>query len=468
MGAPHVEHPELTITLVAEMMRTGKLSCEEYVEALIERAEHHADLNAFTHFEPESIRAAARHADQTLRAGSVLGPLHGIPLAIKDCIDVAGLATTGGTPALRDHVANRTAPLVQKLKDAGAIVFGKTNMYELAFGITSNNAFTGPVKNPHDLTRSAGGSSSGSAAAVAAGYVPGAIGTDTAGSVRIPASHCGIFGFRPSSKRYDSSGVMPLFPTRDVPGLMARSVKDLQLMDAVLSCDGSQPNVDLPSLRLGLPGPYFLDELETGVTAAFEDMLAQLKSCGVTIVDAALHDLARSLDKLSDPIRAWELPRSLAEYLETSGAGIGFDALIAGIAGPYVREEFADALREANAEDLAKRYRHVVSVALPGFRKKYLDHFKEFQLDAIIFPTTPILATALGEEGDVLVDNQAVSVWRTMRNTVPASFFGTPGLTFPSTNSVQGLPVGVEIDGLPGKDRKVLAMAAAMEARLLR
>jgi mandelamide amidase len=394
--------------------------------------------------------------------------LHGIPLAIKDCIDVAGLATTGGTPALRDHVANRTAPLVQKLKDAGAIVFGKTNMYELAFGITSNNAFTGPVKNPHDLTRSAGGSSSGSAAAVAAGYVPGAIGTDTAGSVRIPASHCGIFGFRPSSKRYDSSGVMPLFPTRDVPGLMARSVKDLQLMDAVLSCDGSQPNVDLPSLRLGLPGPYFLDELETGVTAAFEDMLAQLKSCGVTIVDAALHDLARSLDKLSDPIRAWELPRSLAEYLETSGAGIGFDALIAGIAGPYVREEFADALREANAEDLAKRYRHVVSVALPGFRKKYLDHFKEFQLDAIIFPTTPILATALGEEGDVLVDNQAVSVWRTMRNTVPASFFGTPGLTFPSTNSVQGLPVGVEIDGLPGKDRKVLAMAAAMEARLLR
>lgn len=463
-----MELPQLTIKLATEMMRTGKLSCEEYVGELIERAERDADLNAFTHFEPESVRAAARQADLNLVAGRTLGPLHGIPLAIKDCIDVAGLATTGGTPALRDHVVNRTAPLVQKLKDAGAIVFGKTNMYELAFGITSSNEFTGPVKNPHDRRRSAGGSSSGSAAAVAAGFVPGAIGTDTAGSVRIPASHCGIFGFRPSSGRYDSTGIMPLFPTRDVPGLMARTVMDLQLMDAVLSGDGSTPSIDLPSLRLGLPGPYFLDELETGVAAEFGHMLAQLRSYGVTIVQADLHDLARSLDELSGPIRAWELPRSLAEYLETSGAGIGFDALIAGIAGPYVREEFAQALREANAEDLAERYRHVVSVALPGFRKKYLDHFKEFKLDAIIFPTTPILATALGDEGDVVVDDQAVPVWRTMRNTVPASFYGAPGVTFPAANRVQGVPVGVEIDGLPGKDKKVLAIAAAMEARHLR
>lgn len=461
-----MELPQLPISRAAEMMRHGQITCADYVDALIEQAQRHADLNVFTQFDPECVRAAARKADQHKGAGNALWPLHGIPLAIKDCIDVAGMATTAGTPALRSHVVNRTAPLVRTLRDAGAFVFGKTNMYELAFGITSNNDFTGPVKNPHDRTRSAGGSSSGSAAAVAAGIVPGSIGTDTAGSVRIPASCCGIYGFRPSSGRYDGTGVMPLFPTRDVPGVMARSAGDLQLLDAVLSGDGSAPPVDLSGLRFGLPGRYFLAGLETGVAEAFEDMLARLTSFGVTFVDAELQDLPRTLHELSGPIRAWELPRSLAAYLKASGAGIGFDALIAGIAGPYVREEFQDALRDAKADDLAERYRHVVSVALPEFRKDYRDHLRQFGLDAIMFPTTPIAATVLGEEGEVPVDDQAVSVWKTMRNTVPASFYGCPGLTFPSAHRVRGVPVGVEIDGLPGEDRKLLAIAAAIEARL--
>lgn len=146
----------LTVVEAVEMFRGRRMSCRDYVEALIERSERFVDLNAFTQFAPDNIRSAARKADEHQANGGPLGPLHGIPVAIKDCIDIAGMATTAATPSLKDHVVNRTASVVTKLEKAGALVFGKTNMYELAFGITSNNDHTGPVRNPHDPSRSAG------------------------------------------------------------------------------------------------------------------------------------------------------------------------------------------------------------------------------------------------------------------------------------------------------------------------
>lgn len=457
---------ELTLVRAAAMMRAGELSCEDYVAALIDQALSRADLNAFSQFDPDRVRAAARKADRQRETGGAVGALHGIPLAIKDCIDIAGMATTGGTPALQTHIVERTAPLVQKLTDAGALVFGKANLFELAFGITSNNDCAGPVRNPFDPTRSAGGSSSGSAVAVAAGMVPASLGTDTAGSVRIPASYCGIFGFRPSHGRYDSSGVMPLFPTRDVPGTMARSAGDLQLLDAVLSGEEAAPAIDPGQLRLGLPGPHFLGSLESGVATVFEEMVARLRSIGVTVVDAELPDVTQSIAEMDGPIRTWELPRSLAAYLEASGAGIDFDTLMAGVAGPYVRRKFEGALRERGARDLAERYLHVLSVQLPKFRRDYRDHLRRHALDGIVFPTTPIAATVLGEDENVRVDDRTVHVGRVMRNTTPATFYGAPGLTIPTANRVWGVPVGMEIDGLPGGDRKLLAIAAALEASM--
>ena len=457
---------QISLVAAAEMIRSGRMSCLEYVETLILRAEEHADLNAFTRFDAEEVRRAAREADGLQRAGGDLGALHGIPVAIKDCIDIAGMATTAATPALKDHVVGRTASVVRSLQSAGAIVFGKTNMYELAFGITGNNDHTGPALNPHDRSRSAGGSSSGSAVAVAAGIVPASVGTDTAGSVRIPASCCGVFGFRPSTGRYGSDGVMPVFPTRDVPGLFARSAEDLLLLDAVLADEEEVPDIPLEDVRLGLPGGYFLSDLESGVAAAFEETLAQLVSGGVEIVDAAMPDVPHWLKEMAGPIRAWELPRSLEAYLKASGAPVDFRSLISGVAGSYVREEFEEAMLGADDEDLGERYRHVISVALPEYRKRYVEHLRHNGLDAIVFPTTPIAATPLGQEKDVIIDGQQVSVWKTLRNTEPATFFGAPGVTMPMSRKVHGVPVGFELDGLPGEDRRLLAVAARISEGL--
>ena len=283
---------------------------------------------------------------------------------------------------------------------------------------------------------------------------------------RIPASCCGVFGFRPSTGRYGSDGVMPVFPTRDVPGLFARSAEDLLLLDAVLADEEEVPDIPLEDVRLGLPGGYFLSDLESGVAAAFEETLAQLVSCGVEIVDAAMPDLPHWLKEMAGPIRAWELPRSLEAYLKASGAPVDFRSLISGVAGSYVREEFEDAMLGADDEDLGERYRHVISAALPEYRKRYVEHLRHNGLDAIVFPTTPIAATPLGQEKDVIIDGQRVSVWKTLRNTEPATFFGAPGVTMPMSRKVHRVPVGFELDGLPGEDRRLLAVAARISEGL--
>src|SRR5256885_1675163 len=200
----------LTIGEAAAAMQRAELTATAYADALLARAAACGALNAFIHHDPAQVRAAARAADVLRASGARLGPLHGIPLALKDNLDTAGIATTGGTPALRGHVPARNAPVVQRLVDAGAIVFGKTNLHELAYGITNNNAAFGAACNPYDRTRIPGASSGGTGAAVGARVVPGGIGSDTGGSVRIPAALCGIVGFRPSPGRWLQAGIVPI------------------------------------------------------------------------------------------------------------------------------------------------------------------------------------------------------------------------------------------------------------------
>ena len=190
-------------------------------------------LNAFIHLDPEQVRAAARAADA--KGSAAGGPLHGVPLALKDNLDTADMPTTGGTPGLKGHRPKRNADVVQKLFDAGAIAFGKANLHELAYGITNNNAGFGAARNPYDPTRIPGGSSGGVGTAVGARIVPGGIGSDTGGSVRVPAALCGIVGFRPTTGRWSQAGVVPISHTRDTPGPMTRSVADCALLDSVVT-----------------------------------------------------------------------------------------------------------------------------------------------------------------------------------------------------------------------------------------
>src|SRR6266404_427027 len=220
---------ELGARRAADAVRNGEQTAEALAEALLARCAA-SPLNAFISLAADRLRAAARAADQRRRRGERLGPLHGVPLALKDNIDTADFPTTGGTPALAAHRPKRNAPIVQHLLDAGAIVLGKTNLQELAFGPTNNNAAFGPARNPYDPTRIPGGSSGGSAAAVAARLAPAALGTDTGGSIRQPAAMCGISGIKPTYGVVSRYGMIAYASSLDQCGPMAKSAADLAML----------------------------------------------------------------------------------------------------------------------------------------------------------------------------------------------------------------------------------------------
>src|ERR1700722_18664315 len=225
---------ELGVADAAAAIRTGATTAEALADALLARVAAHKSLNAFITVEPDKVRAAARTADQQRASGAALGPVHGVPLALKDNLDTVDYPTTGGTPGLTGNRPKRNAVIAQALFDAGAIALGKCNLHELAYGITNNNAAFGPARNPYAPDRIPGGSSGGTGVAVAARLAPGGVGTDTGGSVRVPAALCGIVGFRPSTGRWSQVGVVPISHTRDTPGPMARNVADCALMDGVV------------------------------------------------------------------------------------------------------------------------------------------------------------------------------------------------------------------------------------------
>src|SRR5262245_21504711 len=232
------ELSRLTVAEAAHLIREGRVSSVELTQALLKRiGAANSDLKAFITVDTEGALKAARRADQARQRCDAreLGPLHGVPLVIKDNIHVAGLPNTAGTPGLRNFVPEDNAPVTQALLDAGAIVLGKTNMHELALRITSNNAAFGGVRTPYDKSKFAGGSSGGTGSAVAARLAPGGLGTDTGGSVRIPSALNGIAGLRPTVQRYPQVGVTPISSTRDTAGPMARTVSDLILPDSVIT-----------------------------------------------------------------------------------------------------------------------------------------------------------------------------------------------------------------------------------------
>jgi mandelamide amidase len=459
-----MEASKLTITEAAAAMRRGEMSAASYAEGLLAQAAKAAKLNAFIHLDAEQVRAAARAADTRRAAsGGALGPLHGVPLALKDNLDTLEMPTTGGTPGLKGHRPKRNAPVVQKLFDAGAIAFGKANLHELAYGISNNNAGFGAARNPYDPGRIPGGSSGGVGAAVGARIVPGGIGTDTGGSVRVPAALCGIVGFRPTTGRWSQAGVVPVSHTRDTPGPMTRSVADCVLLDGVVT--GSTPAAALPDLkglRLGVPRAHFWSPLDTETGRLMEEVLMRLKDAGAVLVEADIPDVGRLDGEAGFPIALYETVTDLDAYLSGHGLTMRYAELVAQCASPDVKGMLQSLHGEGAIPEAA--YRHALDVLRPQLQAAYRAYFKRHNVAALVFPSTPLPAAPIGQDETVSLNGEQVPTFVTfIRNTGPGSVAGIPGISLPAALTAAGLPLGIEFDGSEHGDGRLLAIAAAVE-----
>ena len=457
---PDATFSEMTIAEAVAALREKKFSCREYAEGLIEQCEASAGLNAFASHDWNELLREADHVDQSGAAGEKLS---GIPLVLKDNINTARLKTGAATPALKDFTAPGNAPVADALFGEGALLGAKGNMHELAFGITNNNSFTGPTRNPYNPSLIPGGSSGGVAAAVAARMMPGGIGTDTGGSVRLPAALCGIAGFRPSVGRYPGSGIVPISTTRDTAGPMARCVADIRLLDAVMAnVRPSRAAKEIKEIRLGVPRAGFYSNLETAVADAAERLLGLLSGAGAELVEADIPDLQELNAAVGFPIALFEFVPELSRYLDENGAGVTVEDVFEGVSSPDVKAVFGSQLGEEAMPEEA--YLEALNVNRPALQRAYSRCFQEHDLDGLIFPTAPLTARPVGEDETVELNGERVPTFATyIQNTDPGSNAGIPGISLPVGLSGAGLPIGMEIDGPFGSDERLLAIAAAVE-----
>ena len=432
------------------------------------------ELNAFTYLDPRfeaSIEQPVATAAADASSGTDGPPAAGFRIVVKDNIEVAGMPCTLATPALRKYVATSDAPAVSRLRHAGAEIVGKTNMHELAYGITSNNPTFGPVRNVHDLSCFAGGSSGGTAAAIAAGLVHSGLGTDTGGSSRIPAALCGIVGFRPTTGRYPMGGVALLSPTRDVIGPMGRTVRDVAALDAVLAGmpSANLAAIDLHDLRIGVPQEHFQENLHPDVSRALQHVVAALRDAGATLITADIKHIATANAAVSFPVVLYETKRALQTYLFHTRTNVTLARLYDEIASADVREIMGQVMSDSVPEDV---YRKALTISRPQLQRLYRDYFAALDIEAVLLATTPLPAQPIeGSDRFVTLNDAAVPTFATfIRNTDPASNAGIPGISLPAGLSPREdkestlLPVAIELDGPGGSDRRLLAIAAAVEA----
>ena len=452
----------LDATETISAIRDGTLSPVEYAEALVDRAAVHADLNALMDFDGGNLVRAAATAAGT-HPGAALA---GLPVVVKDNINTTAFPTTGCTKALLGHIPATDAGVVRRINQAGGFVGAKSGMHELAFGITSNNAVTGAVRNPADPDLIPGGSSGGTAAAIAAGIFPAGLGTDTGGSCRIPAALCGVVGFRPTTGRYDGDGIIPISHTRDTAGPLARSVRDIALFDGVLSGGDTEiAELALGNVTLGVPRQVFYENLDPVVADAVEAQLSALSAQGATLVEVGFEPIWLHNEAFSFPVVLYEIVRDLPAYLAEHAPQVSFETLLSGIGSPDVAGIIASQLGDEAIPEAV--YRAAINEHRPEMRRIYGQVFEEHGLDAIVFPTTPLPARPIGEDETVTLNGEQVPTFRTFaRNSGLGSNLGAPGISLPCPVS-SGLPVGIEFDALPGMDRSLLALAKAVESAMV-
>ena len=469
-GAAQTGDRLLSLTAVEAIaaIRQGDITAESYAAALLFRADRLRGLNAYITLNREGLMEGARAIDVDRRNGGRLGPLAGLPLLVKDNIDSAALPTTAGSKGLGENRPKQDAPVLRTLLSRGALLMAKMNMHELAFGITSSNAAYGPVRNPYDRRLIPGGSSGGTAAGIAARMAPAGLGTDTGGSVRIPAALCGIVGLRPSvgngAKRYSAAGVVPISHTRDTIGPMGRTVGDVALLDSIVANLSVPKPVALEGLRLGVPRGYFWEDLDPGLGQVAEAALSRLKAAGVVLVEINLESIRDLNAKLDVSVALYEFGFDLRAYLAAEGGSITFDDIV----GRVTSKDVASVLALAKTAQKAD-YDTAISVFRPQLQKLYADCFAQHAIAAIVCPTTALPARPINENGDtendtVELNGRQVPTFQTYaRNTAPVTNAGLPGLSLPIGMTSAGLPVGLELDGPVNSDGTLLGVGMSVE-----
>jgi len=446
-------------------MAQGALTSERYAQALLARCQSAHALNAFITLEPARVLEDARARDRERLAGAKPGPLFGLPIPVKDSVNTRDYPTTGGTPALRHFRPAEDAPVVAALRAAGALVLGKTNLHELSYGWTSNNLAFGAVRNPYDLSRIPGGSSGGTAAAIAAHLAPLGVAEDTEGSIRVPAAFCGITGFRPTTGRYSTKGCVPISPLFDQVGPHARSVSDLALFDSVVANDWqSLAAMPLKGVRLGVVRDYWFTDLDPEVERLTQLALARLKDAGAEIVESQMPGLASLIDLTTDPVQNHDVRVALSRYLKEYGAGIDFENLIAQ-ASSDIQGIFRSDVLPGGANFVTEpAYAAARDQYLPALRRLYREYFARTRVAAMLFPTTLVPAPRIGEETTVEVRGRPLPFETAVaRNIAPGSTAGLPGLVLPVGLTHGGLPVAMEFDAPAGADRALLALGLSAE-----
>jgi aspartyl-tRNA(Asn)/glutamyl-tRNA(Gln) amidotransferase subunit A len=456
----------LTVTRAAELIRRRDISAVELTEACLRRIDaYNSTLNAFVTVAREHALQTARELDAERRTGGLRGPLHGIPIALKDNIDTEGIRTTGASALFRDRIPEQDACAVARLRKAGAIVLGKLNLHEFALGGTNAVTYFGPVRNPWAMDHHPGGSSGGNAAAIAAELCLATLGTDTGGSIRIPASYCGIVGLKPTAGRVSNRGAIPNSWTFDTVGPMCKTVEDAGLvLGAIAGYDPLDPtSVNVPvadyvrtiraptsKLRVGIPRTPFYDNLEPEVAKA---------------VDAALVVLR---DIVAD-VRPIELPAS-------PGLGAVANAEIYAYHAPWVSKT-PELYQEATRRIVLGGANSKSDTYIQGLRRVELarreiaDAF--VSIDVVVTPTTTGVTSLIPQQAPTQTAAAAAPLPAApapsgggapgFRNTSYFSFYGLPAISVPCGFTASGLPIGLQISGAPFAESTVLAVAHAYE-----